>query len=86
MSLQKLNVILVRHLQNINRTRETINKTTIYKDILTTNDGMGGLSSSDLYQLLVQNHIKSLNKPQKVWPRNWLDLTVEDLSLYISSN
>lgn len=80
MKLKKLNSILVLHLQNINRTEQEVTTTTIYKNILTKNDGMGGLSSSDLYQLLVQNNIKSLNKQLKIWPPNWLDLTVWDLS------
>lgn len=83
MKLKKLSSILVLHLQNINRTEQEVTATTIYKNILTQNDGMGGLSSSDLYQLLVQNNIKSLNKQLKVWPNNWLDLTVFDLSEHI---
>lgn len=80
MSLKKLNTILVQHLININRTRQEVCNNTVFKNILQDNDGMGGLSSSDLYQLLVQNSIKSQQKKVRNWPNNWLELTVWDLS------
>lgn len=80
MSLKKLNTILVQHLSNINRTRQEVCNNTIFKNVLQDNDGMGGLSSSDLYQLLVQNSIKSQQQQLKSWPHNWLELTVWDLS------
>ena len=55
----------------------------LYQHVLQKNDGMGGLSSSDLYQVLVQNSIKSQQKQVRHWPNNWLELTVLDLSVYI---
>lgn len=80
MSFQKLNILLVQHLANINRTRQEICNNTVFKNILQDNDGMGGLSSSDLYRLLVQNSIKSQQQQLRNWPNNWLELTVWDLS------
>lgn len=80
MSFLKLNRMLVQHLININRTRLEVCNATILKNILKDNDGMGGLNSSDLYQLLVQNSIKSYNQQLKSWPKNWLELSVWDLS------
>lgn len=84
MNFQKLNEILVQHLANINRTKQDVCKNTIFKHVLQENDGMGGLSSSDLYQVLVQNSIKSQQKQVRHWPNNWLELTVLDLSERIS--
>ncbi|WMX16104.1 MULTISPECIES: hypothetical protein [unclassified Aureispira] len=80
MSFKKLNDILVQHLTNINRTRQDVCNNTVFKNVLQDNDGMGGLSSSDLYRLLVQNSIKSNNQQLRSWPQDWLELTVWDLS------
>lgn len=80
MGFEQLYNLLVQHLQNLSRNKEVVTDNTIYSNVLPTNDGMGGLSSSALYELLVKNALKSQNVKLKDWPNDWLNLSVRDLA------
>lgn len=80
MGFEQLYNLLIRHLQNLNKVQEVVNHNTVYCNVLPTNDGMGGMSSSALYELLVKNALKSQNSQLKTWPNDWLNLSVWDLA------
>ena len=83
MTQKQLQSVMKFQLKNFNHTDAPITNQTIHKNILTDSDGFGTATSKRIYKAFIRWTIKRQNKEDKPWPKNWMDLSVEELAAKI---
>jgi len=86
MTSEQLCEIMKYHLKNFSTTDAEITNDTIHKDILSTDDGFGSANSKRIYKAFIRWTLLQAGEEDKTWPKNWMELSVVDLSKKLTTS
>ena len=81
MTLEQLKEVMKFQLNNFNDEGVEINDQTVHKSVLNEDDGFGHVNSVQIYKDVIKFTLMKQGHRLKVWPNNWLDLSVEELAI-----
>lgn len=81
MTVSQLKEVMKYHLDNFNDEGVDINDNTIHSEVLSDSDGFTSPSSSKaVYKSCIRWSISKSGVEDKNWPKEWMDLNVDELS------
>lgn len=80
MTQEELKTVMKFHLSNFNDEGLAINDDTIHNTVLSDSDGYGAANSKYIYRAVMRWTMEKNEYPDKPWPSDWFDRSVEYLS------
>jgi hypothetical protein len=83
MTNEQLRAVMRFHLDNFNDEGVDVTDDTLHKEVLSDSDGFGAANSKALYKGAIRWTLARADKRDPDWPREWMDLSVTQLSLVL---
>jgi len=80
MTKDQLMEVMKYHLRNFSSDGDKITDETIHSTVLTDDDGFGSASSKRIYRSFIRWTLKQAGHEDKKWPKNWMELSVSELT------
>ena len=80
MTINQLKSVMKFQLKNFNDENVEVNNQTIHNQILESDDGYGNANSKSIYKLAIRWTLRNNGHEDVAWPRNWIDLSVNELA------
>jgi len=80
MNNAQLRKVMKFQLRNLSTSDKKITDTTIHNTVLSDSDGFGSANSMRIYKSFIRYTIIQSGHEDKPWPKDWMKLTVAELS------
>lgn len=81
MNNSELREVMKYQLKNFDTNNVKITDKTLHKEILSGEDGIGTVNSKRIYKSFIRWTLIQAGEKESPWPKNWIDLSVADLSI-----
>jgi hypothetical protein len=80
MTEKQLMIIMRFQLKNFSGETSAISDDTVHREILNENEWFGHINSIQLYKNVIRYTIKNQGHDLKIWPEEWLSMSIKELA------